>query len=54
MAVSVNPDVDGGEQAVEGVVHAADIDTIAVRREDPRAGTVCVHFPRAGYRVNVL
>ena len=54
MAVSVSPDVDGGEQAVEGVVHAADIDTIAVRREDPRAGTVCVHFPRAGYRVNVL
>lgn len=54
MTVSVVPDVDGGEEAVEGVLHAAGIDTVSVRREDPRAGTVCVHFPRAGYRVRVL
>ena len=43
MSVSVAPDVDGGEQAVEGVLQSASIDKVAVRRDDPRAGTVCVH-----------
>jgi hypothetical protein len=28
-----------------------DRDRIAIVREDPRVGTVCVHFPRVGYRV---
>ena len=53
MQVSVVPDVDGGEQAVDGILHFADRDSVAVRRTDERAGEVCVHFPRAGYRVTV-
>ncbi len=49
--VSVTPDVNGGEQAVVGLVRMADADTIAIDRISDTAGNVCVHFPRAGYRV---
>jgi glutathione S-transferase len=51
--VSVVPDLDSGEAAVAGVVRLVDRDSIAILREDPRVGTVCVHFPRVGYRVVV-
>lgn len=50
-AVKVTPDVDGGEQAVAGTVHLADANTIAIARTDEAIGRVCVHFPRAGYRI---
>ncbi|MEO0729862.1 MAG: glutathione S-transferase family protein, partial [Pseudomonadota bacterium] len=53
MPVTVHPDVDGGEHGVEGTVHAADANTIVVSRNAGDAGMVCVHFPRAGYRVDV-
>jgi hypothetical protein len=36
---------------VYGTVRLVDRDRIAILREDPRVGTVCVHFPRVGYRV---
>ena len=52
--VAIAPDVDGGEQAVEGTVRLVSRDQIAVDREDTRAGQICVHFPRAGYRVTLL
>ncbi|MEM7423120.1 MAG: glutathione S-transferase family protein, partial [Pseudomonadota bacterium] len=51
MSVSVCPDVDGGEQDVHGTIQAASRDSVAILRKDERAGEVCVHFPRAGYRV---
>ena len=51
MKVTIVPDFDGGEEAVAGRVRAVDRETIAVLREDPQAGRVCVHFPRVGYRV---
>ena len=51
--VSVVPDVDSGEAPVQGTVRLVDRDRIAVLRSDVRVGTVCVHFPRAGYRVAV-
>ena len=54
MRVSVAPDVDGGEQPVEGAVVRADSHTIVLHRETPEIGAVCVHFPRAGYRVEIL
>ena len=50
--VTVSPDVDGGEQPVTGSVWSADAATIAVLRETADLGQVCVHFPRAGYRVS--
>ncbi len=53
MNVCVSPDVDGGEQPVEGKIHRADAETITIERNTKSVGTVCVHFPRAGYRVAV-
>lgn len=52
-SVTVSPDLDGGEQPVEGKVRYADADTIAIVRTADDVGTVCVHFPRAGYRVTL-
>ncbi len=52
-AVTVSPDVDGGEQPVAGNVRFADSDTVVVERTSDEVGTVCVHFPRSGYRVAV-
>jgi glutathione S-transferase len=40
---------DYGRDPVEGDLVLATTNEIAVRREDPRAGTVFVHFPRVGY-----
>jgi glutathione S-transferase len=51
MKVTIGPDLDGGEEAVAGRIRAVDRETIAVLRDDPEAGRVCVHFPRVGYRV---
>jgi len=52
--ISVIPDVNGGEQAVEGTVRMANAETVAVDRVSDTAGDVCVHFPRAGYRVDIM
>lgn len=52
--VSVSPDLDGGEQPVEGNVVSADCNTIVLLRHDPDVGEIGVHFPRAGYRVDIL
>lgn len=52
--VTVVPDLDSGEPAVAGTVRLVERDSIAITREDPRVGTVCVHFPRVGYRVTVV
>lgn len=54
MKVSVNPDVDGGEQPVQGTLRFADAETVSVDRVSEQAGNLCVHFPRAGYRIDVL
>ena len=48
--VTVTPD-DVGRDPVEGVLVAADDREVVIRRTDPRAGIVQVHFPRAGYYV---
>jgi hypothetical protein len=50
-AARVVPDTDSGETAVQGVIRLVDHERIALLRDDPEAGRVCVHFPRAGYRV---
>lgn len=54
MRVTVSPDLDGGEQPVAGEVVAAYYDTITVLRKEPGVGNIGVHFPRAGYRVDIL
>lgn len=54
ISVSIAPDVDGGDPAVEGRVRAVSRDTIAILREDDDVGSLCIHFPRAGYRIATL
>ncbi len=48
--VNVMP-VDSGLDPVRGELLSCTADEIAVRRSDPRAGTVMVHFPRFGYQL---
>jgi glutathione S-transferase len=49
-SVRVMP-VDSGFDPVEGELVLCSAEEVAVRRTDPRAGTVVVHFPRLGYQV---
>jgi len=42
---------DYGRDPVKGVLVQSLLGEIAIRREDPRAGTVYVHFPRIGYEI---
>jgi len=44
--------VDSGFDPVAGELVHASADEIVLRRTDPRAGTVHVHFPRFGYQLN--
>jgi glutathione S-transferase len=48
--VAVMPD-DYGKVKVSGDIVALSSQHIAIRRHDPRAGEVVVHFPRAGFLV---
>jgi hypothetical protein len=48
--VEVAPD-DYGKIKVSGEIVALSPQHIAIRRHDPRAGEVIVHFPRAGFMV---
>jgi glutathione S-transferase len=48
--VEVSPD-DYGKVRVSGEIVALSSQHIAIRRHDPRAGEVVVHFPRAGFLV---
>ncbi|MBD8492505.1 glutathione S-transferase family protein [Pseudomonas syringae] len=43
--------VDYGVDAVEGQLVHAGTEELILRREDDRAGTVHVHFPRLGFRI---
>ena len=48
---SVMP-IDTGLDPVVGELLTASAEEIVVRRTDPRAGTVHVHFPRFGFQIN--
>jgi glutathione S-transferase len=48
--VAVAPD-DYGKVLVHGEIVSLSAQHIAIRRQDPRAGEVVVHFPRAGFHV---
>ena len=51
MKVRVVPDAAGGDPIVTGTIRQIDRETVALLREDPQLGRICVHFPRVGYRV---
>jgi glutathione S-transferase len=44
--------IDSGLSPVTGELVKASTDEIVIRRTDPRAGTVHVHFPRFGYQLS--
>ncbi|MBC7802843.1 MAG: glutathione S-transferase family protein [Candidatus Parcubacteria bacterium] len=44
--------VDSGFEPTTGELINASADEIVLRRSDPRAGTVHVHFPRFGFQLN--
>lgn len=46
--------VDYGVDAVEGELVFSGTEELILRREDPRAGTVHVHFPRMGFAIKAL
>ena len=48
--VTVAPD-DYGKIPVRGELVTLQLHEVAVRRHDPRVGTVVTHFPRLGYRI---
>ncbi|MCJ8339162.1 MAG: glutathione S-transferase family protein [Pseudomonadales bacterium] len=47
--VSIEP-ISGGP-AVEGRLHYLSPNQVAILRQAPQVGQVCVHFPRMGYRI---
>jgi glutathione S-transferase len=51
--VVVAPD-DYGRVPVSGELVTLQLHEVAIRRTDPRAGVVVVHFPRIGYRIERL
>lgn len=51
-AVSVTP-TDYGQDPVAGTLVGLSNSEVVLRRTDERAGTVHVHFPRAGYQVKL-
>ncbi|MGY3437395.1 MULTISPECIES: glutathione S-transferase family protein [unclassified Marinovum] len=53
-SVTVIPDVNGGEQPVAGTLRYADAQTVTIERRADDIGTVCVHFPRSGYRIDIV
>lgn len=53
-SVTIRPDVNGGEQPVAGQIRFADAETVVIQRIAEDVGTICVHFPRSGYRIDVL
>lgn len=52
--VEISPDVDGGEQPVTGTIVAACSKSVTIHRHDEEAGNLHVHFPRAGYKINLI
>lgn len=48
--VTVTP-IDYGRDPVAGTLVGLDADEVVVRRDDERAGTLHVHFPRIGFQI---
>lgn len=53
MSIVISPDVDGGEQPVAGTLVSADAHRVAIHREEDGLGSLNVHFPRAGYKIQL-
>lgn len=52
MQISIVADEDSGEQPVTGTLRFADRESIALLYNHQQVGTVCINFPRVGYRIS--
>lgn len=52
MDVTVVPLGIGCDPEVKGEVRRVSRDEIAILRDDPQVGSICIHFPRVGYRIS--
>ncbi len=50
--ISITQDLDGGDPQVTGILQFADRETVAICHENDQVGTICIHFPRVGYRIS--
>lgn len=54
MQVSVIADVDSGETHTVGMISSVSKDGVSIMRYSVQLGDLCIHFPRAGYRIDIL
>ena len=54
MKISIIADVDGGETHTLGIVSSVSKDVISIMRHSDHLGDLCVHFPKAGYRIEII
>ncbi len=54
MTIAVTLDMDGGDPDVTGILQFADRETVAILHENDDVGTICIHFPRVGYRIRIM
>jgi len=54
MNINITQDLDGGDPLVTGPLHYADRETIAILHENEHVGTICINFPRVGYRITAV
>lgn len=53
MDITITQDLDGGDPLIKGVLQYADRETIAILHHNTHVETICIHFPRVGYRVAI-
>ena len=54
MKVSIVADVDGGETHTLGMISSLTKDCVSIIRMSEYLGDLCVHFPKAGYRIDII
>lgn len=53
MKIAITQDLDSGDPEVIGILQYADRDTVAILHENDQVGTICINFPRVGYRIAI-
>ncbi len=54
MKISVIADVDGGETHTVGIISSVGKDVVSIMRYSDQLGDLCVHFPKVGYRIDII
>ena len=54
MSISIIADVDGGETHTVGMISSVSKDVVSIMRYSDQLGDLCIHFPRVGYRIEII